>query len=237
MEEKELYPSIKAFFQSQSFDVYGEVKDIDVVAKSGDHIVAIELKTSLNLELILQGSKRQRLTDDVFLAVPKPTGRMQRGKSFKDKLYLIKRLGLGLIYVDTSFKPHKIIVAFEPSLLDIKRSQQRFKKKRETLFKELDARHKDYNIGGSRGKIITAYKEASLRVLKILEDGQPHSTKDIRHASGVKQSTTILYKNYHGWYEKVDRAVYCMSPSGENALKEYETILISMLSQTSDDPS
>ena len=235
MEEKELYPSIKAFFQSQSYDVYGEVKDIDVIAKSGDHIVAIELKTSLNLELILQGSKRQRLTDDVFLAVPKPTGRMQRGKSFKDKLHLIKRLGLGLLYVDTSLKPHKIIVAFEPSLLDIKRSQQRFKKQRDTLFKELASRHKDYNIGGSRGKIITAYKEASLRILKTLEDGQPHTTKDIRHLSGVKQSTTILYKNYHGWYEKIERAVYCISPSGEKALHEYEAVIKSLLTQASDD--
>ncbi|PKM57628.1 MAG: hypothetical protein CVU98_05050 [Firmicutes bacterium HGW-Firmicutes-3] len=232
MEEKDLYLPIKAFFQSQSYDVFGEVKDIDVIAKSGDNIVAIELKTSLNLELILQGSKRQRLTDDVFLAVPKPTGRMQRGKSFKDKLYLIKRLGLGLIYVDTSLDPNKIIVVFEPSLLDIKRSQQRYKKKRETLFKEIEARHMDYNIGGSRGKIITAYKEASLRILKTLEDGQPHSTKDIRHVSGVKQSTTILYNNHHGWYEKVERAVYCISPYGEKALIEHCNLIDSMLSQT-----
>lgn len=234
MEEKDLYLPIKAFFQSQSYDVFGEVKDIDVIAKSGDNIVAIELKTALNLELILQGSKRQRLTDDVFLAVPKPTGRMQRGKSFKDKLYLIKRLGLGLLYVDTSLSPNKIIVVFEPSLLDIKRSQQRYKKKRETLFKEIQARHMDYNIGGSRGKIITAYKEASLRILKALEDGQPHSTKDIRYVSGVKQSTTILYNNHHGWYEKVERAVYCISPYGEKALIEHCKLIDSMLSQTSD---
>ncbi|PKM68052.1 MAG: hypothetical protein CVU95_05240 [Firmicutes bacterium HGW-Firmicutes-2] len=235
MEEKDLYLPIKAFFQSQSYDVFGEVKDIDVVAKSGDNIVAIELKTSLNLELILQGSKRQRLTDDVFLAVPKPTGRMQRGKSYKDKLYLVKRLGLGLIYVDTFLKPNKVIVVFEPSLLDIKRSQQRYKKKRETLFKEIEARHMDYNIGGSRGKIITAYKEASLRILKTLEDGQPHSTKDIRHMSGVKKSTTILYSNHHGWYDKVERAVYCISPYGEKALLEHSLLIDSMLSQTSDD--
>jgi len=234
MEEKELYPPIKAFFQSQSYDVYGEVKDIDVIAMSGDNIVAIELKTSLNLELILQGSKRQRLTDDVFLAIPKPTGRIQRGKSFRDKLYLIKRLGLGLLYVDPSFKPNKIIVAFEPALLDIKKSQQRFKKKREALFKEIEARHRDYNVGGSRGKIVTAYKEASLRILKTLEDGLPHTTKDIRHLSGVKQSTTILYKNYHGWYEKVERAVYCMSPSGEKARIEYSQLISSILSQTDD---
>ncbi|MDF1617828.1 DUF2161 family putative PD-(D/E)XK-type phosphodiesterase [Petrocella sp. FN5] len=225
MEEKELYPAIKAFFQSQSYDVFGEVKDIDVVAKSGDNIVAIELKTSLNLELILQGSKRQRLTDDVFLAIPKPTGRMTRGKSFRDKLHLVKRLGLGLLYVDTSLNPNKVIVAFEPKLLDIKLSQQRFKKKRETLFKELEARHTDYNVGGSRGKIVTAYKEASLRILKTLEDGLPHTTKDIRHLSGIKKSTTILYRNHHGWYENVERGVYCISPQGEKALKEYALII------------
>ena len=99
MKETELYQPVKDLFEGLGYEVFSEVNDIDVVAvKDGEKIV-IELKTSFSMKLILQAVKRQKIYEDVYVAVPFPKFKKRFSKDFKDKEYLLRRLELGLIFV------------------------------------------------------------------------------------------------------------------------------------------
>ena len=71
----------------------------DVVAvREGEEPVIVELKLRFTLSLFHQAITRLKLTDQVYVAVRKPTGRSAR-RALKDNLALCRRLGLGLITV------------------------------------------------------------------------------------------------------------------------------------------
>lgn len=229
MEEKDLYQPVKDLFESMGYDVYGEVKSVDVVARNGDGMIAIELKKELNLHLMAQGAQRQRLTDHVYLAIPAPTTKVQRGSAFKDKLFLLRRLGIGLIYIGLKRKPHRARIIMEPHLIDIKASQQRSKKKRLALEREMAGRHRDYNTGGTKGRIMTAYREAALRILHHMKDGDAHKGSDIKHMTGIENATRILYSNHYDWFHREGKGFYRMTEAGQKALVEYATFIDSIL--------
>ena len=226
MEEKDLYLPVKKLFTTLGFDVHGEVKTVDVVAMRDDLVVAIELKKDLNLHLIAQGAYRQRLTDHVYIAVPTPTQRVLKGMAYKDKVYLLRRLGVGLIFVTFTKKTAKAKIILEPNLLDIKASQSRSKRKKLALQKEIANRHTDYNIGGTRGKIMTAYREAALRLIVFMADDQTYTPKELRQLSGNPKVTQILYNNYYGWFERTGRGQYVLTALGHKAMTEYKSYLI-----------
>ena len=230
MEEKDLYLPVKELFESLDFEVYGEVKTVDVVAQRDDLLIAIELKKDLNLHLIAQGAYRQRLTDHVYIVIPTPSSRVQRGSAFKDKVFLLRRLGIGLIYVTLSPKPHTARIILEPNLLDLKASQSRHKRRRVALKKEIAQRHSDYNVGGTRGSIMTAYKEAAIRLLIVFGDGALHTNKELRETTGITKTTAILNKNYYGWFQPIRRGTYTISSKGMDALKKHEAF-IQLISQ------
>lgn len=230
MEEKDLYLPVKTLFASQGYAVYGEVKGVDVIAQLDEELVAIELKKELNLKVILQGTKRQKLTDDVFVAIITPTSRIKRGQAHKDKIHLLKRLGIGLIYVHTRHTPYIATIDFMPKLFDIKAVQRRTKKKKLAICKEIQGRYSDYNQGGTRGAIMTAYKESALRILKTLEDGASHSTKDIRQQTNNNNSTRILYNNHYNWFLHIKKGHYQISQHGHEALIKYHDFLNTILS-------
>lgn len=225
MKEQDLYLPVKILFESMNYQVHAEVNSVDVVAKQGQTVVAIELKKDFSLQLIAQGAKRHKLTDFVYIAIPKPTTKVIRGSIFQDKLFLLKRLGLGLIIVDVSKKTFVAKIYQEPVLTDIKTTQSRNKKRRSALLKEIRERHGDYNIGGTRGKIITAYREKSLRILHCLRDGDPHETKEVRQVTDNNKATTILYNNHYNWFRNVSKGIYQISDTGKAALIEYEKII------------
>ena len=61
MKETDLYPPVKRYLEDQGYTVKGEIDDCDVVAvRSGDTPVVVELKLTLNLNVILQAVARQR---------------------------------------------------------------------------------------------------------------------------------------------------------------------------------
>ena len=73
MLETELYLPVKRFLEAQGFAVKAEIGGCDVLAVRGDEPpVIVELKTSFNLQLLLQGIDRQGVTDTVYLAIPEP---------------------------------------------------------------------------------------------------------------------------------------------------------------------
>jgi len=84
MRETELYPPIKAWLEARGFEVKAEIGQCDVVAcRDGEDPVIVELKTGFSLTLFHQGIDRLKLSDTVYIAVPRGKGRAWY-KSWKD---------------------------------------------------------------------------------------------------------------------------------------------------------
>ena len=84
--ETDLYGPVKGFLEGQGFVVKGEVADADVVACRGDDPpVIVELKLRFSLSLFHQAVTRLKVTDLVYLAVPRPTGRSARATSTSER--------------------------------------------------------------------------------------------------------------------------------------------------------
>ena len=106
--EKDLFLPIKAYFEAYGYTCDGEVQDIDLYMEKGDESVAVELKQELDFKAVQQAALRQKLTDTVYIGIFKPKDMGRR--AFQDKLYLLKRLGIGLIVVSRR-KPWKSSVS------------------------------------------------------------------------------------------------------------------------------
>ena len=72
--EVDLYKPIQEYFLCEDYQVFGEVNDCDIAAIKDDEIVIIELKLTLSVDLLIQAAKRQRLTDQVYIAIPSNGG-------------------------------------------------------------------------------------------------------------------------------------------------------------------
>ncbi|WNF38634.1 DUF2161 family putative PD-(D/E)XK-type phosphodiesterase [Bacillaceae bacterium IKA-2] len=223
--EVDLYNPIQSYFIKKGFQVYGEVIDCDVVAVKDNELVIIELKLLLNVELLIQATKRQRLTDIVYIAIPKPNFSF-RTKRWKDICHLIRRLELGLIIVSFSEKSQNIDIILDPISTDRSIIIRKGKQKRARILKEINGRSADFNIGGSnKTKIMTAYKENCIQVASYLEKVGPLSPKAlVEMGTGVK-TPSILTKNFYGWFERIKRGIYVISENGKQGLKEYPELV------------
>ena len=75
-QETQLYAPVKALLEGQGYEVKGEVGCADVVAVNHDgDTVIVELKKGFSLSLFHQAVERQRITDAVYVAVPRGAGR------------------------------------------------------------------------------------------------------------------------------------------------------------------
>lgn len=225
MKETELYQPVKDLFEGLGYEVFSEVNDIDVVAvKDGEKIV-IELKTSFSMKLILQAVKRQKIYEDVYVAVPFPKFKKRFSKDFKDKEYLLRRLELGLIFVSLGEMNSYAQIVMEPNPFDLQMSRSRSKKKRDMVDKELYNRHGDNNVGGTKGKLVTAYREKALVLASYLRETDEMTTRELREVSGNEKTTNILYKNYYGWFDRADKGIYKLSDKGRNEVENYNHII------------
>lgn len=228
MKETDLYAPVKTLFESLGFIVHGEVHDMDVMALKEDLMVVIELKTSFNLKLVLQAIARQRMTSEVYVAIPRPSSRLRRSRAFQEKEHLLRRLELGLILVALDAKKPYAQIAFDPMPFSREKSVARSKKRKEFALKEVSERHGDYNIGGTNGKLVTAYREKALLVVSLLKEHGEMTLKDIKIATGNEKIPSLLYKNYYGWFERARIGVYRLTDIGEKALSDYQHILESI---------
>jgi len=218
--EKDLFAPIKKYFEQYGYVVDGEVGDIDLYMEKGDESVAVELKVSLDFRSVQQAAQRQKLVDTVFIGIFKP--RDLNSHSFQDKIYILKRLGIGLIVVSKRSKQVEIVS--EPVASELSHFQARNKRKKKAVSEEFQKRRTKNNIGGVRGeKLITGYREDALLVLDTLAElGGEATTKAVRELSGIKRSTDIMHANYYGWFANVDRGVYRVRKEGYDALEEFE---------------
>lgn len=227
MKEHELFYPIASYFEAMGYEVDGEVKDIDILCKKEDTYIAIELKTELNLALLIQGAKRQKMFTDVYVAIFAPKN--LRSRSFQDKLFLLKRLGIGCITVTKRAKAVSILqypttvgegtnVAYQ--------SNAHNKGKRKLVEKEFVQRVTKGNVGGvHQQKIMSAYREKALTVLSVMNMLEEGSGKDVKALTGISEATQIMYQNHYGWFHRVKKGIYTITPNGKKALDEYQDIV------------
>ncbi|MGO4890370.1 DUF2161 domain-containing phosphodiesterase [Anaerobacillus sp. MEB173] len=226
--EADLYKPIQTFFIKEGYEVYGEVKDCDMTAVKDDELVVIELKLTLSVDLLVQATKRQRITDLVYIAIPKPKYNL-RSKRWTDLCHLVRRLELGLIVVSFTAKRKRSEIIFHPTPFDRKKHNKR---KRENVLKEINGRSADFNIGGSnRTKIMTAYKENCIQIACYLEQCGPLSPKRLTQMGTGGKTSSILQKNFYGWFERVKRGTYVISVKGIEELKQYPELVQYYLEQ------
>lgn len=72
LKEMDLYEPINKYFKRKGFEVYGEVKDCDMAVIKDDLLILVELKLNLSVDLLIQATKRQRVSEHVYVAIPKP---------------------------------------------------------------------------------------------------------------------------------------------------------------------
>ena len=204
IKETDLYAPIKAHFLALGFEVKAEVADCDVVAlKPGDEVpTIIELKTSFTLALIHQAIARLRLTDKVYVAVPRGRGAAWLRAHRANKV-LCRRLGLGYLSVrlkDGFVDAHTVPGPYAP---------RRSKPKIARLVKEFQARDGDPNTGGMTGQtIVTAYRQDAERCRDYLAEHGPTKGAEVAKATGVARATTLMRDNHYGWFERRGRGVY-----------------------------
>lgn len=216
--ETDLYLPIKQFLEGQGFQVRGEVQNCDLVAVRESDLLIVEMKVGFNLTLVLQGMDRLKLTDTVYLAAQAPRHR----KSISSWRELCRRLGMGLLLVHFVRPSPWVEVVCEPEAYQPRRSPKR----RGRLLQEFGGRSGDHNTGGASGRpIVTAYREAALRVAAVLRDQGTARVRDLRSATGVEETGSILQRNYYGWFQRVERGVYTLTPQGVHALKQYADII------------
>jgi hypothetical protein len=212
--ETTLYPPVKAFLEAQGYTVKGEIGRCDVVARRGDEpAVVVELKTSLNLELLLQGVERLSLADAVYLAVPAPRG---TSPVFDRRMHkLLRRLGLGLLLVHT----RSVEAVFDPAPYQPRKNKRRMGR----MLGEFARRVGDPNKGGSshRVKLVTAYRQEALRLASVLAARGPQKPALLRLDAEAPNAGRILRDDVYGWFERVERGIYTITPSGTAALQTY----------------
>jgi hypothetical protein len=199
------------------------VKGCDVAAVRGDELLIVELKRTFNLDLVLQGVERQALTESVYLATEELHGSARR--RWRRIMRLCRQLGLGLMMVRFSRRAKngaRVEVMLDPAPYK-PRLQTR---KRGLLLEEFAKRSADHNVGGCvRTKVVTAYREEALRLAYELRSHGPASVKELRDLAESAKAQSILYKNFYGWFEHVDRGKYQLTPAGLAALDTYAHVL------------
>lgn len=220
MKETDLYQPVKELLIAQGFIVKAEIKDIDILGSKDDYFCAVELKTKLSIKLIYQAIDRQKIVDQVYIALPKSSIKI-RSSAYKNLTYLLKRLEIGLILVDQ----HQAEVVLEASIYDMEKSRARYKKRKQQTLKEFKLRKYSSNIGGTKDKKITRYKEQVIMIASYLIEHPNASPKEIKEHTNINKTASILQKNYEGYFERVSRGIYKVKDDKIEAIKKLKNML------------
>ena len=211
MSESDLYLPVKRFLESQGYEVKGEVGDCDVAAVRGDEeLVVVELKLSLNLELVLQAVDRLAVTSKVYVGVPVGTHNLRRRR--RQTVKLLRMLGLGLLVIDPDVERHGVDAVLDPGGYRPRRSRRR----RGLLLREFVRRVGDPNLGGAsvRNGIMTAYRQRALEIALFLRTNGPTKASQVAAAIGDPKARDILYRDVYGWFDRPSNGIYALSPRG-----------------------
>lgn len=220
LRETDLYQPVKAFLEGQDYVVKSEVGAADVVAMRGaEPPVIVELKLGFSLTLVHQCVARMGVADDVYMAVARGKGKRFL-KSVKDMTRLCRRLGLGLMTVRLS--DGLVQVHCDPGPYAPRKNTRR----QGRLLKEFAARVGDPNDGGqTRVGLITAYRQDALKLAMYLFEAGASKGADVARETGVTRATTMMRADHYGWFEKVEKGVYGLTPTGAAAVAQSGAVL------------
>lgn len=209
--ETSLYLPVKRFLEELGYCVKGEVGNCDLVALHGEDppvVVIGELKLSFNLELVLQGVDRMSAGDEIWLAAQLSA----RGKGREsDPRYrnLCRRLGFGLLGVGKTGEVEVLVSPVAPT-------PRKDPRRRSRLVDEHRRRKGDPAAGGSTRKpIMTAYRQQALACAAAMTEA-PQRPRDLRPSCPDAQK--ILHRNVYGWFERAERGLYALTPTGRSAV-------------------
>jgi hypothetical protein len=216
--ETDLYAPVKGFLEKQGYAVKGEIARCDVVARRGDEPpLIVELKSVFNLSLLLQGVERLAVSDTVYLAVPNSGAALADRRVHK----LLRRLGLGLLIVYPATRKGRLV---EAVLDPLPYAPRKNKRRAGRLLAEFARRTGDPNAGGSsigRIKLVTAYRQEALRMASVLSARGAQKLSVLKASAEAPHASNIVRDNVYGWFERVERGIYTLTPAGTEALRTF----------------
>lgn len=227
MREADLYPALKAYLQAQGYAVKAEVGACDILARRGDDPpLVVEMKTTFSLALVMQGVARQGLFDTVYLAVPVSPAKGWALR-YKDITGLCRRLGLGLLAVDVA--QGAVTAHLDPAPCTPRKSAPRA----ERLLREFDRRVGDPNTAGTtRTPRMTAYRQDALRCAAELArsgpTGGPVRAMLVARATGVARAAALMRADHYGWFDRLGKGTYALTPRGAAAVAENHAALAAL---------
>ena len=208
--ESDLYAPVKALLEGQGYSVKGEVRGCDVVAvRGGEPPLIVELKRAFGMALVLQGVRRLALSDAVYLAVG------AWPKNLRDVKKLCRRLGLGLMVVVRE----RVDILLDPAPYKPRKDKRRLGR----LLGEHARRVGDPNRGGSSTKVpmMTAYRQEALRCAGLLARNGPMKVAALKVAAEAPKAALILRDDHYGWFERIERGIYGLTPQGRLGLEQH----------------
>lgn len=219
--EKDLYKPIKKAFIEKGYKVNAEVNGCDMTVHKNDELIIIELKKTFNMKLLYQAMDRQKVTNLVYVAIPRPI--KSQTKSFNKIIHIVKKLNLGLIIVAIDSPIKKVDILVTPE-----KSKTKKTKRYNKIIKEINGRSLDVNEGGSNKiKLATAFRERCIHIACVMELVDLISPSILVKDYGCDKDTgAILRKNFYGWFERESRGLYKLSHKGKSDLNSGEFIEI-----------
>lgn len=211
LSESMLFEPIASYFEELGYKVNGEVNGCDLAATKEDELLIVELKKTINLEVILQGVERQKLGDVVYIAAFKPKN-FKKNQRFKRICHLLRRLEIGLIFVSYNRKEPVVEIVLTAEPFDRIKSRSTNKRKRNHVLKELQTRKSKTTGGIHKTKVMTVYRERAIMIGELLEANGPMAPRKINIEELDKKIIySILTKNFYGWFIRIDKGIYHLS--------------------------
>ncbi|MFW5643570.1 MAG: DUF2161 family putative PD-(D/E)XK-type phosphodiesterase [Alkalispirochaeta sp.] len=225
MKEEELFDPLHIWLTGQGYHVSSEVRGCDLVAttpENPEELIVIEMKTRMTLDLVNQGVQRKEVTESVYLAVPL-VGSRGTLRNARRTLATLRRLELGLLYVRFLRSGTRVETALHPRPFEPRRRRKR----RQAILREIDHRYAELDRAGMVGNEprFTAYRQRAIRIANILAAESPLQPRTIRDRGGAAECGVILRANHYGWFERVARGWYGITPAGREAVTRYAEIV------------
>lgn len=218
--ETDLSKPVRDYLETNGYTVRCEVKHCDMAASKGDDLIVVELKRQFNVDLLIQATARRRITESVYVALPRPNKWDARWRGI---LRLLKQLELGLILVTFNSRSTRVEVVFHP----VSTPPRRNRKARRAVLEEISRRSGDFNEGGSSGrKLVTAYRENAIHIACCLERFGPMAPRGLRELGTGPKTLSILSTNVYGWFERVERGIYTLTVCGRKELEDYAPVAL-----------
>jgi hypothetical protein len=69
--------------------------------------------------------------------------------------------------------------------------------------------------------MMTAYRQEALRCAALLAANGPMRPAALRLAASAPRAARILGDDVYGWFDRVERGIYALSPAGRRGLQSF----------------